>query len=274
MRIRNNSEGGRMQSFLSAPVVLLALCPVLLGYTAAPARSFAKLTADGRFVFVMLTPNFDANHAPAEEKDLRRKYATGGMYANDGTGRRLWAVDWYGDNVHPASDGVHVARVHDIRGHWLGGESRDAQLARVNQFEALALYAEGRLVRQYSLGELIDTSRFTHGQLNIWFRWLQKAELDEAAGTLTVEAITGQRVAVDYRSGEIISQEGASGADEEGWGWIAATAGIAVVAALGGVFLAVVFLLGRRPDSRGQKTIVLQQVRQNQPTNHPGDGAK
>jgi hypothetical protein len=239
-----------MRSLLFALIVLVILCPTALGYTEAPAQSFAKPTADGRFVFVMLTPGFDAQHATAEEKELRRKYPIGGLYANDGTGRLLWAVDWYCDNVHPVSDGVHVARVHDIRGYWLGGEPRREQLARVDRFEALDLYAEGRLVRSYTLGELIDTSRFSDSQLNTWFRWLRQAELDEAAGTVTIEAITGERVAVDYRSGEVVIQDGAGPSLPQGSRWgVAMAVGVAVVALLAGgiaIVLAVMVVLGRR----------------------------
>jgi hypothetical protein len=249
-----------MRSLLSALAVLVMYCSAVLAYTEAPAQSFTKPTADGRFVFVMLTPDFDAQHATAEEKALRRKYPTGGLYANDGTGRRLWAVDWYGDNVHPVSDGAHVARVHDIRGYWLGGESRREQLARVDRFEALALYDEGRLVRSYTLGELIDTSRFTDGQLNTWFRWLHKAELDEAAGTVVIEAITGERVAVDYRSGEVISRDGEGVSLPQGgrW-WVAVAVGVGVVAFLAvgiGIVFAAAIVRGRRAGApRGSADI-------------------
>src|SRR5262249_55723790 len=174
-------------------LLLLVGCPRALGYDAPPARSFAKPTADGRFVLVMLTPSYDEKHATPQEKALRRQYPTGGLYTKDDLPRRLWAVSWYGDNVHPASDGVHVARVNDVPGAWLGG-SRWDKLARIAEFEALAVYADGELVRRYTLGELIDVSRFSDEQLNTWFRWLRQAELDEAAGTITVEAITGERV--------------------------------------------------------------------------------
>ena len=38
-----------MRAVLSAPVVLVMLCPVALAFTEAPAQSFAKPTAAGRF---------------------------------------------------------------------------------------------------------------------------------------------------------------------------------------------------------------------------------
>jgi hypothetical protein len=240
-----------MPSHIFAPVLFLTLGPSVLAYTAAPARSFAKVTADGRFVFVMLTPHFDGQSATPEEKELRRKYPKGGLYANDGKRRCLWAVDWYADTVYPASDGIHVVRVYPHRGYWLGGSSRGDQQARLGRFEALALYSKGRLVRAYTLGELIDTGRFSDEQLNTWFHWFDKAELNEKSNTVLVQAATGEQVVVDYRSGEVVSRDGfgLSSSEDDGWGWVAALVGVGVVVVGAGLFLGLVLLLGRRATS-------------------------
>src|SRR5262245_50740219 len=91
-----------------------------LAYDAAPAHSFAKPTANGKYVLVMLH-----RHGLQADVALKKKYASSGLYpANDPT-KPVWICDWLAGwerNVFASDDGIFAVRVldHDpgLR-HWL-----------------------------------------------------------------------------------------------------------------------------------------------------------
>ncbi len=152
-----------MTRLLAIPVLLLAATPAAARPLPAPL-TYAKPTAAG--VLVQLGD-------PAEEakitdpaivaafRTVRDKYAKSGLYRQ--SGELVWELNApYApiDNVFPAADGVHLAR---LEGDWwierdypsdtnrLPAEEETRQLAA----PAVGFYANGRLVRTHPVRELL-----------------------------------------------------------------------------------------------------------------------
>jgi len=98
----------------------LALLAILLnavpgfGDSVAPPSSFSTVSANGKYVFVMIAPVRSEEDGiylrPEDRKDartLRAKYHVSGLYRNDGSTTPLWTVNWYAYSVLVAFDGIH-----------------------------------------------------------------------------------------------------------------------------------------------------------------------
>jgi hypothetical protein len=243
-----------MRRALCCAFALLSCTSSALAYTEAPPKSYAKPTADGRFILVMLLPDQEDKYASDEEKALRKKYIRSGLYPKDDPTAPLWTANWYGRTVHASTDGVYAISINDVRGIWLGPGDRRQALARVAEMEALTVYEKGQPVRKFTVRELYDLDRFTDEQLNTWFGWYAAHDADDAAATIRIRARSGESVTINYRTGEVTRESRwrldcgnngpASGLNVLGVG--------AVVVATGGViFFGVASLLVRRvPTSR------------------------
>jgi hypothetical protein len=245
------------------PLLAAAAALLLTGsagaYTSAPPQSLAVPATGGRFVFAVLAPGGPDRPRTPAEAEVHRHYPASGMYEHaPGRPPELrWAVGWYSDTVVPAADGRSVVRVNAVRGVWLGEGSRQKNLARVAEMEAAAVYAEGRLVRRYTVGELFDVTRFTDAQLGTWFGWFRLADPDNGSGVVTLESETGERVALDARTGAVVPARGAgepvafcgNGPAAGLWvRWTAAAAtGVAVAVGGGAVVAVLLVVLARRP---------------------------
>ena len=86
---------------------LLFFATCALADRPVPPRDYTKITENSEHVFVMLRPD---DSTVKTQSDLREKYKIPGLYRNDGSGERLWAVDWYEFGVTPSSDGKHLIR--------------------------------------------------------------------------------------------------------------------------------------------------------------------
>ncbi|QEL13994.1 hypothetical protein [Limnoglobus roseus] len=144
---------------------------LLLALLAAPAFANEKPIAypvpaefpspNKEFVFVLIPPKSDdpSRKENSIQAALRQKYAASGLYRADDATKPLWTVDWYDYEAHPANDGVHVVRIHGENDQWrhypnarkLPDETIEEQLAA----PAVSFYANGQLLRTYSVRELI-----------------------------------------------------------------------------------------------------------------------
>jgi hypothetical protein len=165
------------------------------GYKPAPPRSHTTTSADGRFVFVILSPFPLEEEVERWREDLRpeiqalrAKWPVSGMYRNDGSADPLWTVDWYAYKVDVPSDGEHVIRYTSGGWSWKGEP-------------ALAFYQHGELVRSYQIPELVTfPALIGHGG------WLSEAHLDDASRTVTVRTELGERYVFDVSTGEMVSR--------------------------------------------------------------------
>jgi hypothetical protein len=237
--------------FLALVLVAIA-CPAAVAGSLPPGKTVVRPAAGGRFTFVMLAPMFHPQHTTADELKLRWKHPRSGLYetVEGGRPRLKWAVDWYSPDVYPAADGVHVARVH-TQGAALGGTSRDEKLAAARKLDALSLYANGKLVKAFAVGDLFDVSRFSDDQLGAGFSWGGETKLDDAAGAVTVRAATGEWATVSFRSREVVDRgrpaDPPGGRDRHPW-WAVLAAGVGVVGIGGAVLFLTAAALVRRAD--------------------------
>ncbi len=184
-----------------------ALSLVLLALAAAPAgaytepiwQSYTRTSPDGAFVFVVL-------HPPREgvRDTIAEKYPRSGLYRN-GSAELVWAfTGGYVREAWPASDGAHLVtqtmKVIQPRVRECGNSPPEPPYNP----PVLAVYANGKKVRDVKLGELLDGERFWQGKAPGWYPWLSSARVNDAAGAFEVEAVDGSRTALSLATGRAV----------------------------------------------------------------------
>src|SRR2546428_329551 len=141
-------QGGLLTAGVIAFAVAITGGPALAD-SPAPPRSYKKVAAGGKYVFVMIAPGTVEEdvwrwneETAAGIRKIRRVYPRSGLYRNDGSTEPLWTVDWYAHGVEVASDGVHLIR----HGPWASSTDQ----------EAISFFANGKLLRTYLIRELVD----------------------------------------------------------------------------------------------------------------------
>jgi len=155
-----------------------------LVYADSPARkySYKKITANGRYVFVMLRP--------ISRSESFEGYTISGLYENDGSKKPLWMVVWYAHEVKIASDGVHLVK----HGPWASNQDQ----------EAISFYSKGFLVRSYKIKELVSFP-FLMPHTVSHFYWRAYENLDDKRLLFTLITLHGDYYAFDIRTGKIVS---------------------------------------------------------------------
>lgn len=199
----------------------------------APPYSYKKATPDGRFLFVMIAPGTVENDAvgwneqkAAEIRAIRGTYAQSGLYRNDGTTTPLWTVDWYSYDVDVAWDGIHLVR----HGPW----------ASSIQDEAFSFFADGQLIRTYTVSDLVDL-KFLLPHSASHFQWSESQSLHNAFLRYYVTTKDGNHFVFDITNGSIV--------EEARHGRVHLGVALASVAAL--VFGLIAFALHRKRRGRG-----------------------
>ena len=99
-------------------------------------------------------------------------------------------MDWYAFSVHVASDGVHMVR--------------DGPWATSFDNEAVSFFANGKLLRTYTIAELVDL-RFAMAYSVSHFHWSRDRRLDNVALVYTVRTYDLNSYEFDLTTGEIKS---------------------------------------------------------------------
>jgi len=185
-------------------IVGLSVASPALAFSPAPPRSYKQVAPGGKYVFVMIAPvtvEQDVQNRDEETTgrilEIRRMYTMSGMYRNDGSTEPLWMVGWYAHGVHLAPDGVHLIR-HGME-PWLRSGDGTPNLTA----EAVSFFANGRLLRTYTVGELVDDPGPLQRSAADYF-W----QIDEQMNgnfEFTLTAHNGNRLVFDVRTGEITS---------------------------------------------------------------------
>lgn len=181
----------------------LALLAILLnagygyGDSVAWPSSYSTVSANGKYVFVMLAPVQSEKDGIAlrledqkAAQGLRAKYHVSGLYTNDGSTTPLWTVDWYAYSVLVASDGVHLVR----EGPW----------AENSFTEAFSFVENGREIRSYRVTDLLDTT-LTLPHTVSHFQWEKSMRLDDSSQTLLVTTLNKDRYTFDMTTGSLTS---------------------------------------------------------------------
>lgn len=169
-----------------------------------PPESYKTASADGKFVFVMLSPDMDQKDATG----LREAYKQSGLY-KDGSKEPLWSVDWYARSVAVASDGVHVVRYggpHAYAERLNPDRSKRVMTAADLKKEALSVFAKGKLVKEFTIGDFVtDPAALTHSVT--FFRWHKQAKLIEDKLQLELLTLEGNRVLLDLATGKVLEKK-------------------------------------------------------------------
>lgn len=168
---------------------------VAQAYKPAPPRSHITPSPDGRFVFVMLSPESldrELGHwneeTQAQIRAIRDRWPRSGMYRNDGSTLPLWSVDWFAYSVDVPSDGDHVVRYTSGGYGWTGAP-------------ALAFYRRGELLRSYKIADLVTfPALIDHGS------WLAETHLSDDAHTVAVRTETEERYVFNFQTGDPVSR--------------------------------------------------------------------
>jgi hypothetical protein len=213
---------------VTAVGVLWLAAPAVADSPPPPPHSYREVAPGGRFVFVMIAPlpaDEDARghkeETAAEIRRVRGTYAQSGMYRNDGSAEPLWTVDWYAFHVEPAADGRHLVRNGPRT--WLR-EDNSPDL----DCEAVSFFADGRLLRTYQVGELVqDPGRLPRSVS--YYRWRERFKGGlSGEHEYTLDTTDGSRFVFDLRTGEIVSRSWVI--PPEAWFWAAGAGGVAGLA--------------------------------------------
>jgi hypothetical protein len=184
---------------LTSLTAVLCLAASVRADKIGPPESYKRVSADKKFVFVMLAPK-------AESVD---GYKRSGMYKNDGSTEPLWAVDWYRRSAAITADGAYVIRYggpHTYEERLNPDRSMRVVTGKDLKKEALAIVAKGKVVREFSIGDFADDPKaLTKGAT--FFHWQKAVKLNEGKGQLEVTTLDGNHVLIDLATGKIIEKK-------------------------------------------------------------------
>lgn len=217
----------------------LSLFALLLAATPAAATrfpepySYVKPAPGGRFVFVQLGDPAKEAEAPADARrqfaDLRAKYPATGLYPTDSSAP-VWTVDGYAptDNVFLTSDGVHLVRLEGTwwrtkdfptQGRRLPADVEAAQLAG----PAVSFFAHGKLLKQYTLTDLIEApASLPHSPEHVL--WAAGGAVNEDTRRFVQFTQDRQMNVFDYTTGERLEKR-AGGLGNARASWMLGIAG-------------------------------------------------
>jgi hypothetical protein len=182
--------------YLAVLAILLNAAPGH-GDSFARPSSFSTVSANGKYLFVMIAPvqpekdGVDLRAEYRQEvRSIRAKYLVSGLYRNDSSAAPLWTVDWYAHSVLVASDGIHLVR----RGPWAENSST----------EAFSFFENGKVIRSYKVGALVDTT-LTLPHTVSHFYWEKSMSLDDSSRMLFVTTLNKDQYAIDITTGNVIS---------------------------------------------------------------------
>lgn len=170
-------------------LVVLFLAVGLVGVAAAddPVAPGDWRRPAGEYLFVMLAP-----HSSGMVSSSGETYRQSGLY-RPGSAEPLWTVDFYAFEgmVHLLDDGKHLARL----GPWPPTHDYGEL--------AVAFYREGRLLRRYSVKDLVERPHQLPHSVS-QYHWLEygATRFDPAAQHLTVVTRHGVTHRFDMTTGK------------------------------------------------------------------------
>jgi hypothetical protein len=200
--------------FLLAIVCLLFGVETSRADKPAPPGTYKQLSADKKFVFVMISPSpveeelkwYNENHQKVVTS-IRDVYSKTGLYKNDGSKDPLWTVDWYRHSVSVASDGVHLVRF----GPWANLEGRfkdkDRTITKNDlKQEAFSIFAKGKMVRTYSIGDLVDDPKQLEMSVS-HFTWRDGSQIIDDKGQFEITTLDRNRFLFELATGKVVEKK-------------------------------------------------------------------
>jgi hypothetical protein len=178
-------------------MTLIMLSSRVAGDSPSPPSTYQVVSADQKFVFVMVPPysldnelKFWNESFGEKVRQIRSEHGVSGMYRNDGTSEPLWTVSWYAFGTEIYSDGVHLVR----HGPWASKLSD----------EGISFFARDRLLRTYLVSDLVkDKSKLKRSVSH--FEWSADQRLDDSMLRYTLLTVDRRCYVFDVTTGEILS---------------------------------------------------------------------
>jgi len=173
---------------------------------------YSKPTPDGRHLFVMLAPPGWLDRMPDKYRDesrrLARTYPKSGLYPADGT-TPVWTVDWYSFRTYPLSDAVHLVRLYadsTFTAQYIANRLPKAEEERQLAARAVGFYANGELVREYRVNELVTNPEdLKHSMKHVI--WIAGEALDRTGTMFVLNTQDQNQITFNALSGEILSRK-------------------------------------------------------------------
>jgi hypothetical protein len=152
-----------------------------------PPKSYSKIVGKGQYIFIML-----ADSQKETISSSGKPYLYSGLYRNDGSTKPLWTVKWYKYGVIISSDGKYLITL-------------GSNLMRDGNDEALAFYENGKLLKRYTVSELILSTRIMPPTAS-HFLWRKDSTLkfDDKKGELSINTYYFNKYVFNVRTGEIV----------------------------------------------------------------------
>jgi hypothetical protein len=197
---------------IPATLALLACGQKSYADKPAPPSTYKVLSADEKFVFVMIAPEpladelgrYNDDHKKVV-KAIRDVYAKSGLYKNDGSKDPLWTVDWYAHGVSVASDGVHLVRFGPWPSMEEQGKNRKITKGDLAQ-KAFTVYAKGKEIHSFAIGDLVDDATKLPMTAS-HFTWHKDSRIDDGKGQFAVTTLDGNRFLVELATGKIVEKK-------------------------------------------------------------------
>lgn len=173
---------------LALLILCFGLCSLPVAKAQTASRDYYLVTGNGRYIFVMLSPEPNNPASNALRVD-RNRYPRSGLYTYGGEAHLLWTVDWYSAQVYISSDGEHLVRM----GPW-PKEGAFSELA-------VAFYVKGQLMREYLVSNLVadpSTLPVSAGH----YGWLKASTFLDVQEALEIETLNDEQYDFDVTTGE------------------------------------------------------------------------
>jgi hypothetical protein len=190
---------------LAVVYFLAVFAPHANADTEVQPYSYRKISDGGKFVFVMIVQNpfeMDPQFPREEIRAIRNRYKQSGLYLNDDSETPIWTVDWYEypSGLEIASGGVHLVR-WDSSPYF----NRNAPASPQYDQKVLSFYANGKLLRSYSVNAIINRpAALAHSVSH--FQWLDRQEFDDAKMRYNLWTKEGNWFEFDVKTGEIVDR--------------------------------------------------------------------
>jgi hypothetical protein len=200
---------------LLALLVLFFSNPSSYADKPGPPTTYQETSGNGSYLFVMISPEpleTEVKHwnqeASSRIRAIRTAYGKSGLYKNDGSKEPLWTIDGYLKRpVAVAGDGIHLVAFRDpvLKPGQAVGSSRPFSKEELQQ-EAFSLFAKGKLLRRYTVDELVDVPDKMPRSVS-HFKWKLDAKFLDVQQQFEIHTHDGNRIVLELKTGNILTKE-------------------------------------------------------------------
>ena len=201
-----NETGYFMKPIILGLILLATFSGVARADQEASPRDYLQLSANKKYVLVMLAPIGEGFlekllNSGGQDRAIRKKYSSSGVYPNDGNTAPLWTFKVYSFKTFVSANGKYAVfmgpwpRLRNDKDMKPGGEALKQP--------AVAFVKEGTLIKNYDIKDIVhDPGKLPKSVSH--FQWAKKISFDEETARLSIETFDDQNLLFDALTGEKI----------------------------------------------------------------------